>query len=132
MTSTTFNSAGPKIFRSRRDQIVTKMWFLAFLYFLGSRITKHYQILHTATWPIYLKCTKMWLFCPAELVMRVFQPMEKGTEKQMYGTDFWISSRGQLRNRTKLKIIGFSKTARWNSLKINGRSQFLIYFHLQS
>ena len=49
----------------------------------------------------------------------------------MYGTDFWISSRGQLRNRTKSKIIGFSKTARWNSLKINGRSQFLMYFHLQ-
>ena len=49
----------------------------------------------------------------------------------MYGTDFWISSRGQLRNRTKSKIIGFSKTARWNSLKINRRSQFLIYFHLQ-
>ena len=49
----------------------------------------------------------------------------------MYEADFWISSRGQLRNRTKLKIIGFSKTARWNSLKIKERSQFLIYFHLQ-
>ena len=57
--------------------------------------------------------------------------MEKGIDKKMYETDFWISSRGQLRNRTKLKIIGFSKTARWNLLKINGRSQFLIYFHLQ-
>ena len=44
---------------------------------------------------------------------------------------FSISSRGRLRNRTKSKIIGFSKTARWNSLKINRRSQFLIYFHLQ-
>ena len=54
-TQVWFDSAGPKIYRSRRDQIVTKMWFLAFLYFLGSRITKHYQILHTATWPIYLK-----------------------------------------------------------------------------
>ena len=50
-----FNSAGPKIFRSRRDQIVTKMWFLVFRYFLASRITKHHKILHTATWPIYLK-----------------------------------------------------------------------------
>ena len=49
------NSAGPKIFRSRRDQIVTKMWFLVFRYFLASRITKHHKILHTATWPIYLK-----------------------------------------------------------------------------
>ena len=49
----------------------------------------------------------------------------------MYEAEFWISSRGQLRNRTKLKIIGFSKTARWNSLKIKERSQFLIYFHLQ-
>ena len=49
----------------------------------------------------------------------------------MYGTDFSIWSCGQLRNRTKSKIIGFSKIARWNSLKINERSQFLIYFHLQ-
>ena len=29
------------------------MWFLIFLYFLASRITKHHQILHTPTWPIY-------------------------------------------------------------------------------
>ena len=49
----------------------------------------------------------------------------------MYETDFLISSRGQLRSRTKSKIIGFSETARWNSLKIKGRCQFLIYFHLQ-
>ena len=44
----------------------------------------------------------------------------------MYGTDFWISSRGQLRNRTKLKIIGFSKTARWISMKIKLRGHFSI------
>ena len=56
------NSAGPKIFRSRRDQIVTKMWFLVFLYFLASKISKHHQILHTATWPIYLKFDRLEKF----------------------------------------------------------------------
>ena len=49
----------------------------------------------------------------------------------MYGTDFWISSRGQLRNRTKLKIIGFSKTARWISMKIKLRGHFSILFQLR-
>ena len=49
----------------------------------------------------------------------------------MYGTDFWISTRCQLRNRTKLKIIDFSKTARWISMKIKLRGHFLILFQLR-
>ena len=40
------------------------------------------------------------------------QLIEKGTEQKVYETLFSISSRGQLRNRTKSKITGFSKTAR--------------------
>ena len=37
----------------------------------------------------------------------------------MYEADFLISSRGQqLKNRTKPKIIGFSESARWISMKI--------------
>ena len=47
------NSAGQKIFGSRWDQIVTKMWFLVFLYFLAFKITKGYQIEHIASWSIY-------------------------------------------------------------------------------
>ena len=49
----------------------------------------------------------------------------------MYGTDFWISSRGQLRSRTKSKIIGFSKTARWISMKIKLCGHFSILFQLR-
>ena len=50
------------MFRSRRDQIVTKMWFLVFLYFLAFQFTKHHQILHTATWLIYLKFDRLEKF----------------------------------------------------------------------
>ena len=35
------------------------MWFLVFLYFVASKITKHHQILDTATWPIYLKFDRL-------------------------------------------------------------------------
>ena len=48
----------------------------------------------------------------------------------MYGADFWISSCGHVRNRTKSKIIGFSKTARWISSKIKLRGHFSILFQL--
>ena len=44
---------------------------------------------------------------------------------------FSISSRGRLRNRTKSKIIGFSKTARWISMKIKLRGHFSILFQLR-
>ena len=50
----------------------------------------------------------------------------------MVGTDFLISTIVTWEKPVKSKIIGFSKTARWNSLKINGRSQFLIYFHFKN
>ena len=40
------------------------------------------------------------------------QLIEKGTEQKVYEPLFSISSRGQLRNRTKSKIIGFSRFAR--------------------
>ena len=49
----------------------------------------------------------------------------------MYGADFWISSCGHLRNQTKSKIIGFSKTAQWISMKIKLRGHFLILFQLR-
>ena len=44
---------------------------------------------------------------------------------------FSISSRGRLRNRTKSKIIGFSKTARWISMTIKLCGHFLILFQLR-
>ena len=46
----------------------------------------------------------------------------------MYETDFWISAHGQLRSRTKSKIIGFSKTARWISMKIKLYGHFSTLF----
>ena len=57
-----FTSPRPKTFSSRRDKIVTKMWFLVFLYLLDSRIMKHHRIWHTATWPIYLKFHRLEKF----------------------------------------------------------------------
>ena len=47
----------------------------------------------------------------------VFHPREKGMAKKIGELLFPISSRGQLRSRTKSKIIGFTKTARFNSIK---------------
>ena len=54
---------------------------------------------------------------------------ERNREKKE--ADFLISSCSQVRNRIKSKIIGFSKTARWNSLKIKGSGHFLIDVHLK-
>ena len=49
----------------------------------------------------------------------------------MYEPLFSISAYGQLRNRTKSKIIGFSKTTRCNSLKNKLRGFFSILFQLR-
>ena len=61
----------------------------------------------------------------------LFHPAEKGIEKKIGEPLFSISSRGRLRNRTKSKFIGFSKTARWISMKIKVRGHFSILFQLR-
>ena len=67
----------------------------------------------------------------SDIAKQFFHPTEKGTEKKMSERLFSISSRGQLRSRTKSKIIGFSKTARWISMKIKLRGHFSILFQLR-
>ena len=61
----------------------------------------------------------------SDIVMRFFPTNGERNREKIQEANFLISSCGQVRNRINSKIIGFSKTARYNSLKINGKSQFL-------